>query len=123
VFLEPDDERMNLDDYDQILISDSTMAPLHHIPHELDLGESSTRQTVSATTVPVLPAFTTHNRFQMESSMIKYALEQISTKLQERMKIRRLEIAFGLRKKTDTTWDEYIQLSKSHPKLWTTHMF
>ena len=45
MFLEPDDERMNLDDYDQILISDSTMAPLHHTSHELDLGESSTVQT------------------------------------------------------------------------------
>ena len=87
MFLEPDDERMNLDNYDQILIGDSITAPFHHISHELDLGESSIVQTVSATIVPVLPAFTIQNRFQMESSMIKYALEQISTKLQERMKI------------------------------------
>jgi len=68
-------------------------------------------------------AFATENRFQIESSIIKYVLEQISTKLQERMKIRRVEIAFGLRKKTVTAWDEYIQLSKSHPELWTTHTF
>ena len=72
MFLKPDDERMNLDDYDQILIDDSTTAPLHHTSHELDLGESSIVQTVLATIVPVFPAFTTHDRFQMESSMIKY---------------------------------------------------
>ena len=63
VFLEPDDERMNLDNYDQILIGDSTTTLLHRTSHKLDLGESSTVQTVSATTVPVLPAFTTHDRF------------------------------------------------------------
>ena len=55
--------------------------------------------------------------------MIKYVLVKISTKLQYRMKIQRVEIVFGLKKKTVTTWDEYIQLSKSHPEFWTTHMF
>ena len=45
MFLEPDDERVDLDNYDQILIGDSTMDLLHRISHELDLGESSTVQT------------------------------------------------------------------------------
>ena len=56
MFLEPDDERMNLDDYDQILIGESFTDTLHHTPFELDLGEVSTIQTVLATIALVLPA-------------------------------------------------------------------
>ena len=58
MFLEPDDERMNLDDYKQILIGNSFTDPLHHTPHELHVGESSIVPTVPATTTPVLPAIT-----------------------------------------------------------------
>ena len=45
MFLEPDDERMNLDNYDQILVGELSTAPLHHTPHELDFAECSTVPT------------------------------------------------------------------------------
>ena len=55
VFLEPHDKRMNLDNYDQILIGESLTALLHHTPHELDLGESSAIQRVPVTIALVIP--------------------------------------------------------------------
>ena len=47
MFLEPNDERMNLDDEDQILIGDSITAPLHHTPYELDLGDEDSGSPIT----------------------------------------------------------------------------
>ena len=117
VFLEPDNERMNLDDYDQILVGEPFTAPLHHTPHELDLGESSTVPTVPATIAPVLPVITP---LYLERTLI------FTPFLEERHRkiyCRRLfnypnDVRYGVTKmKKKARQREYIHLRKTHGKI------
>ena len=62
-------------------------------------------------------AFVSSNRFDVERKSTENVVAEITKRLRYRLQIRRVEMAYKLRAKTITTWEEYRALSYSQPDL------